>query len=255
MAADLSASAYLVDGTALAATGVTLTHDGSGLWSGITEEIVVSTAPGSDGGDIVGGLVRPFTHSTMYTVRAANFAAVWAGIRALRRRCKPRRTVTLTRQMPDPDGTDANTPATATARRQTDRIDWLGSTAAVVDIDWLVTSGPFLGAAVAIAALTGTVSVNGDVPTRKMTVTLAAGAARTVTNSTNGYWFTFSTTVPASGILIDVLARTATAITGGADYSRYLSWGKAHPMQLEPGSNVIAVSAGTASASYQPAYL
>lgn len=254
MTADLSASAYLVDGSALAATGVTLTHDGSGLWGGVTEEIGVALHPGFDGGDIGGGLVRPFTLSTMYEVDAASYDAVWAAIRALRRRCKPRRTVTLTRTMPDPDGTDANTSATTTGRRQSDRIEWLGATAAVVDIDWLITGGPWLGSATSIPSAAGTVSVNGDLPTRKMTLTLAAGAARTVTNTTNGYWFTFSTTAPTGGILVDVEARTATAITGGADYSAYLSWGKLAPFQLEPGSNVLTVSAVSASISYQPAY-
>lgn len=255
MAADLHASAYLVDGVDLAATGVALTHDGSGLYSGLGEEIGISTAPGRDGGDIDGGVFRPFTHSTMYTVRAIGFDAVWAQIRALRRRCKPGRTVTLTRQMPDPDGTDANTNHTTTARRQgAPRIEWLGADAAVVDIDWLIADTPWLGAAVAIADAAGAHTILGDISTHRMTVTLAAGAARTITNTTNGHWFTFGTTVPAGGVLIDVEARTAIGITGSVDLSASLSWGKAYPMRLNPGSNTLTVSAGTAAISYQPAY-
>lgn len=254
MPADLSASAYLVDSVDLAATGVDLTHDGAGLWTGLAEDIAVNLFPGADGGSIGGGLFKPYTHSTMYTVRAHGFDAVWAAIRALRRRCKPGVTVTLTRRMPDPDGTDANTNQTTTARRQTDRISWLGDSAAVVDIDWLVTDGPWYGPAVAIASVAGVQSVAGDIPTHRMTVTLAAGAARTVTNTTNGHWFTFGTTVPTGGVLIDVEARTATAITGGADLSAYLSWGKAYPMRLNSGSNTLTVSAGSAAISYQPAY-
>jgi hypothetical protein len=255
MAADLSASAYFADGTDLAATGVSLTHDGAGLYSGLAEDVGVATYPGSDAGTILGGAYRPFQHATMYLVRGGSFDDVWSKIRALRRRCKPGRTVTLTRQMPDPDGTDANTPATATARRQTDRVEWLAETAAVVDIDWLIVDGVWQGSAVAIAVAAGVQTILGDTRTRRMTLTLAAGAARTVTNTTNGYAFTFGTTVPSGGIIVDVAARTATAITGGADYSAYLSWTKDLPMQLEAGSNTLTVSAGSASISYQPAYL
>lgn len=254
MAADLKASTYLVDGVDLEAVGVQLTHDGGGLWSGSNETLGVSLSPGVNGGRIDGGIFQPFTHSTMYLVRAASFDAVWTAIRALRRRCKPGVTVTLTRQMPDPEGTDANVDHTTTARRQADRVSWLAESAAVVDIDWLIADTPWHGPAVAIADAAGTHDIDGDLATHRMEITLAAGAARTITNTTNGHWFTFSTTVPTGGVLVDVEARTATAITGGADLSAYLSWGKVLPMRLNAGSNTLTVSAGTASISYQPAY-
>lgn len=254
MTASLDASAYLVDGVDLAVSGIELTHDGAGLWSGLSEEIGVTTSPGVSGGVFGGGVFRPFVHSTMYTIRATSPAAVWAAIVALRRRCKPGRTVTLTRRMPDPDGTDANTDHTTTARRQTDRPGWLAKRGAVLDIDWLVLDA-WHGPAVTIASIAGTPSVAGDRPTQRMTATLAAGAARTVTNTTNGFWFTFNTTVPSGGVLIDVEARTATGITGSVDMSGYLSWGKVQPFQLDPGSNTITVSAGSVAITYQPAYL
>lgn len=254
MVASLRASTYLVDSVDLKATGVELTHDGSGLWAGLTEEIGVSTAPGIDGGGIDGGVFKPFTHSTMFQVKAADYDAVWAAIRALRRRCKPGVTVTLIRRMPDPEGGSTNTDQTTTARRQGDRVAILTSTFAQVDIDWLIADCPWYGAAVAIANAAGTYTVKGDLPTHRMTVTLAAGAARTITNTTNGHWLTFSGTVPTGGVVIDVEAQTATAVTGGADLSQYLSWGKTYPMRLNAGSNTLTVSAGTASIDYQPAY-
>lgn len=255
MPADLHASAYLVDGVALAATGVALTHDGSGLYDGVGEDVFVTTYPGTDGGAITGGAFQPFTLSTMYLVQAHGFDAVWAAIRALRRRCKPGRTVTLTRTMPDPDGTDANVSHTTTARRQgRPRVEWIGDSAATVDLDWLVADSPWHGSAVVIASAAGVQSVAGDIATHRMTLTLAAGAARTVANN-NGYSVTFGATVPTGGVLIDVEARTATAITGGADLSGSLSWSKKFLMQLEAGSNTLTVSAGSASISYQPAYL
>ena len=254
MTADLTASAYLADGVALAASGVELTHDGAGLWSGLAENVAVDTFPGLDGGGFFGGTYPPFTLSTMYTVRGSSGEDAWAKAVALRRRCKPGRTITMTRQMPDPDGTAANTSHTTTARRLTDRPEWLAKTGLVLDIDWLVNA-PWYGAAVAISDIAGTHTVAGDTRTRRMTVTLAAGAARTITNTTNGFWFTYSGTVPTGGILVDVEAQTATVISSGLDVSVYLSFGKVVPMQLEAGANVFTVSSGAASISYQPAYL
>lgn len=254
MPADLKASTYLVDGVDLAAAGVGLTHDGAGLWNGFSETIGVSTVAGGDGGMVGGGVVPPFTHSTMYLIRANGFAAVWAQVVALRRRCKPRQTITLTRQMPDPDGTDANTDATTTARRITDRPVWLAADALVLDIDWLITGGPFLGASEAIASV-GAVTVKGDAPTRAITATLSAGAVDPIVANDNGYSFRYIGTVPAGGVLVDVVARTATGITGSVPLSTNLRWSKADPFQLDPGGQTLTTTAGTVSFTYLPAYL
>lgn len=254
MPADLKASTYLVDGVDLEVTGVALTHEGAGLWSGVSEDIGVAEYAGIDGGVPTGGVVRPFTHSTMYLVQAHGFDATWAAIRALRRRCKPRQTVMLTRRMPDPDGTDANTDAATTARRQgAPRVEWINDSAATVDIDWLITGGPWLGASVAIAAV-GAVSVKGDLPTRVITATLSGGAVNPVVANTNGYTFRYVGTVPSGGVLVDVLRRTATGITGSVDLSTALKWSKDAPFQFDPGSQTLTTSAGTASFTYLPAY-
>jgi len=255
MPADLKASTYLVDGVDLETTDVALTHDGNGLWVGVAEDIGVAQYAGIDGGIVGGGVVPPFTHSTMFIIRGTGFADVWSKIVALRRRCKPRRTVTLTRRMPDPDGTDANTDATTTARQQgAPRVDWAGGSAATVDIDWLITGGPWLGASVAIAAV-GTVTIKGDLPTRAITATLSAGAVNPViTNTSNLYTFRYVGTVPTGGVLVDVRTRKATAITGSVDVSSALKWSKDAPFQLDPGSQTLTVSAGTASFTYLPAY-
>lgn len=254
MTADIAASGYLVDGNDLAVDGVELTHDGAGLWSGLSEDVGTDTFPGADGGDITDGRFLPYTHSTMYKLRAATQETAWAGIVALRRRCKPGRTVTLTRRMPDPDGTDANTLHTTTARRLTDRPAWLGKRGLVVDIDWWVTE-PWHGPSTNIASGAGTHTILGDTRTYRMTITLAAGAQRTVSNNTNGYFVQFYATVPSGGVLIDVEARTATAITSGTDMSQYLVWPKNLPFRLEPGANVLSTDVASFSVDYQPAYL
>lgn len=255
MPSDLQASAFLVDGAALAAADVELTHDGAGLWAGLTEEIGVVTPAGVSGADISGGLVRPFTLSTMYAVRGDDHASVWAAIVALRRRCKPGRTVTLTRTMPDPDGTDTNVNHTATARRQMDRVQWLGATEATIDIDWLVTEGGWRGSSTSIGAV-GSVSVKGDASTRWITATLAAGAANpVVTNSGNTYTFRYVGTVPTGGVLVDVATRRATRLSDSADVSSLLRWSKDAPFQLDPGAQTLTISSGSASFTYYPAYL
>lgn len=255
MPADLQASAFFVDGVALAASDVELAHDGAGLWPGLAEEIGVVTADGMSGGEISGGLVRPFTLSTMYAVRGDTHDAVWAGIVALRRRCKPGRTVTLTRQMPDPDGTDANTSHTATARRQTDRVQWLGATEATIDIDWLISEGGWRGASTSIGAV-GAVTVNGDASTRWITSTLAPGAVNpVVTNMGNGYTFRYIGTVPAGGVLVDVATRHATRLSDSANVSTLLRWSQDAVFQFDPGAQTLTISSGSASFTYYPAYL
>ena len=256
MTADITASAYLVDGVDLHVAGVDLLHDGSGLWDGLTEDVDVATAAGVAGGTVAGGVFSPYTLSTMYEITGANAAAVTAALVALRRRCKPGRTVTLTRRMPDPEGTDANIDLTATARRIADRVVWVGkNNRAQVDIDWRIAGGPWQGASVSIPAV-GTVTITGDVPTRSITATLAAGAADpVVTNTTNGYTFRYVGTVPTGGVTVDVKARKATKVSDSSDVSSALKWSKDAPFQLDPGSQTITVSAGTVSFTYLPAYV
>lgn len=253
MVASLAASTYLVDATDLQTTTVRLHHDGAGLWAGLTETVSSEAPPGIEGGFITGGLFRPYVLSTMFIIRGTGFDDVWAQIVALRRRCKPGRTVTLTRQMPDPDGTATNTSLTTTARRQTDRLTWRGDMIALLDVDWFITE-PWHGPSVTIASGAGTHTILGDIRTSRMTITLAAGAARTIVND-NGYLFQFLATVPAGGVLVDVEACTATAITGGADMSSPLAWSKDALMRFEAGTNVLITDAGTFSVAYQPAYL
>lgn len=253
MPADLSAGAYLVDGADLANADAKLTHDGSGLWAGLSEEIGLASSAGKHGAQITGGSVRPFTHSVMYKITGTTYEATLAAIEAFRRRCKPGQTVTLTRTMPDPDGTDANVSHTATARRVTDRPNWIAKTVAALDTDFELVDGPWFGASVAIPAV-GTHTIKGGYPTTAITATLSAGAVNpVVTNTTNGYSFRYVGTVPVGGVVVDVRARTAYA--GVTNVSSALRWGKADLLQLDPGAQTLTVSSGTASFTYLPAYL
>lgn len=177
--------------------------------------------------------------------------------RNLRRLSRPGQVVTLTRVMSYPGGLESHEALAKLLTMTPSRLA-LQVMKAVLDFTLLEL---WYGPAVSTGALTTedpgtTVDVEGDVRTHRMEITLPAGAARTVYNNTNGHWVTFNAVAAAGGVLIDVEARTATNITGGADVSRYLLWGKAYPMRLDPGENVFSVTDGTsASISYQPAYL
>lgn len=113
--------------------------------------------------------------------------------------------------------------------------------------------GPWYGASTAIAAV-GAVTIKGDSPTRAITATISGGAVNPVVTNTNGYTFRFVGTVPTGGVLVDVRARTATAVTGGANLSSSLKWSKDAPFQLDPGSQTLTTSTGTVSFTYLPAY-
>lgn len=253
MAASLKASKYLVDSTDLAASGVALIHDGAGLWAGLSESIGVATAAGANGGDVSGGVFPPYVHSTMYRIDAAGYDAVDAAFRALRRRCKPGRTITLTKQIPDPEGGASNVNLTTQARRQGDRPEWLTGNSMQVDIDWLIVDGLWIGAEESISAV-GAVTVKGDLPTSQVTVTIAAGAVDPVLSNTNGYSLRYVGTVPAGGVEVDVANRRATGLTGPVDLSANLRWSKDDPFQLDPGAQTLAISSGSASFDYLPAY-
>ena len=251
----LDSTTVKVDGTDLAATGVSVLWNGS-IFDAIADVVDTISYPGADGIDSVEGAAQGTTWTVRCKVTGSDLDDAWSKIRALRRRTKPGRKVQLTRYMPGGES-DSLISLLTYGHRLGDTIAWndQNDSQATVGIDFMLFGFWYPSSATNIASAAGTSTVSGDVATRKMTFTLAAGAARTIANTTNGYWFTFGATVPSGGVLVDVAARTATAITGGADLSASLSWGKLAPMRLEAGSNTLTVSAGTASIDYYPAYL
>lgn len=240
----------LFSGTDLAT--VCIVEDLSDFWSSTDLRGDLSTSPGVDGAE---GAPRPWASkvcSGQVTVADDTLAAAEDAVAALKAVLRMGLSQTVTRRKVTGAG---NLDATQTAIVRTTAERWIGDAACTLLLGVELLDGLWYGAEVAVASAAGVQDIEGDLPTRRMTLTLAAGAARTVTNTTNGYWFTFSAAVPTGGVVIDVEARTAKAVTGGADYSRYLSWGKSHPFQLDAGANTITVSSGTASIDYQPAYL
>jgi hypothetical protein len=239
----------LFSGTDLAT--VCTVQDLDEFWSSSDQRGDLPAFPGVDGVESGYRPVSAKVASGQVAIIGSSRADVHDGIAATKALLQVGRPQVLTRRKVTGAG---NLDATQTAIVRNVDERRLGDRGVALILAVELLDGVWYGSALTISSAAGTQSIAGDVRTRRMTLTLAAGAARTIENTTNGHKFTFGTTVPSGGVLVDVEARTATALTGGADMSAYLSWTKFFPFQLEPGSNVLTVSAGSASISYQPAY-
>lgn len=251
----LDSTTVKVDGTDLTTTGVQVTWEGS-LFDAIEDVFDTISYPGLDESDTTAGFARPKTWTVRCRITGSDLDDAWSKIRAHRRRTKPGRKVQLTRYMPGGES-DALVSLLAYGRRLGDTISWNDKNdgQAVVGTDFMLLGFWYPSSATTISNAAGTQTITGDEPTHKITATLSAAAASpVVTNSTNGFSFRYVGTVPSGGVTVDVATRRATKVSDSSDVSSALKWAKASPFQLDPGSNVITVSAGTCALSYYPAY-
>lgn len=175
-----------------------------------------------------------------------------SSLRALLRLFQRDTTLSIQRQVPYSTGTETHETTISVGASQ---VSWLSAKVANVVIPCTFHDGCWYDLnSVSATGLSGTgsVAVSGDLRSERITLTLAAGAARTISNDTNGWQLTYSQTV-TTPVVVDVQAGTATA--GGVDVSQYLSWVKRLPFRLDPGTQQITVSAGTADLTYYPAYI
>ena len=246
----MSTGTLLFSGTDLAT--LCDVEDLSEFWSASDLAGELPSFPGRSGALALQRPTSAKIANAQVTVAADTLAEVEDGVAAVKALLAVNVEQTVTRRKITGSGS-LDVEQSAIVRRPEER--WLAGAACTLIIAVELLDGLWYGDAVNIASAAGTQTVGGEAPTAKMTATLAAGAARTVTNTSNGYSFTFSTTVPTGGVVVDVGARTAKKVSDNTDMSAYLSWNKVQPFQLEAGSNTITVSAGTASIDYQPAYL
>jgi len=246
----MSTGTLLLAGTDLAS--LCIVEDLSDFWSSSDLRGDLPTAPGADGAVAISRPISSKVASGQVTVADVSVAAIEDGVAAVKALLRENVSQTLTRRKVTGAG---NLDATQTGIVRNVAERWIGGNACTLLFSAELVDGLWYGSSVSMPTVAGTSTVLGDTGTHKILVTLAAGPARTVASSTNGYYFQFHTTVPTGGVLVDVEARTATAITGGADMSANLSWPKVYPFRLEAGSNTLALDAGSASLTYQPAYL
>lgn len=251
----LDSTTVKVDGTDLAATGVTVAWSGS-LFDAIDDVFDTISYPGSDVSDTTEGFARPVPWTVRCKIVGTGPDDVWSKMRALRRRTKPGKKVQLTRYMVNGES-DAVISLLAYARRLGDTPAWDDENdgQAVLAVDYTLLGFWYPSSATTIASAAGTQSIAGDTHTRKIVATLSAAAVNpVVANSTNGYSFRYVGTVPTGGVTVDVETRRATKVSDSSDVSSALRWAKATPFQLDAGSNVITVSSGACALAYYPAY-
>lgn len=242
----------LFDGTDLAS--LCIVEDLSDFWSTSDLRGDLPVYAGTPGAVAISRPVAFKTCSGQLTIADDTLADIEDGVAAVKAVLDLGRSQTLTRRKITGSG---NLDATQTAIVRSAEERWLGDAACTLLIGVDLLDGVWYGSAVPIGSAAGSQSIAGDAPTHRMTITLASGGpTRTITNTTTGHAFTYSATVPASGVLVDVEARTAVDLSTSpaTDVSQYLSWTKFYPMRFQPGTNVLTVSAGSASVSYQPAY-
>ena len=239
----------LFSGTDLAS--VCIVEDLSDFWSSSDVRGDLPVYAGASGAMATRRPVASKLCSGQVSVVDDTLAAIEDGVSAVKTLLREGIPQTVTRRKVTGSG---NLDVTQTAIVRTAAERWQGSGACTLLIGVELCDGAWYGSSTAIAAV-GAVTIKGDLPTRRITATIAAGAVNpVVTNTTNGYTFRYVGTVPAGGLLVDVATRRATGITGSVDLSANLKWSKGDPFQLDPGANTLTISTGTASFTYLPAY-
>lgn len=171
-----------------------------------------------------------------------------AAVKALLR---PARSQTVTRRKVTGDG-NLDTTQTAIVRTVEER--WQSETACTLLIGAELCDGAWAGAEESISTV-GAVTIKGDLPTAAIVATIAAGAVDPVlTNTANDFSFRYVGTVPSGGVEVDVANRRATGVTGSVDLSANLRWSKGDLLVFDPGAQTLAISDGSASFTYLPAY-
>lgn len=241
----------LFDGTDIKTSGVQLLR----VWEGALatpvlrgDDLTVVDADGATSPDD-----RPFDAFLLnlgLTLRGGTPTGFNDLYRTLRRLVKVDSTVTLTRRM---SYTSGNEEHTATARYDSGLApSMIGMVEGDFTLAMKVLDGLWHGPAATVT--TGTVTVLGDVRTRRMTITFTGGTNPAYTNATTGDVLTWTGAVGGTPVVVNVEAMTATR--GGTDVSGALSWTRTFPMTFKAGANVLSLTGGgSVSTSYSPAYL
>lgn len=239
----------LIDGVDISLAGVRIIEVWDGAHEVPGERGGPVPYPGRDGATDTDGAFDPYPLRLGLRLEGSSLLTGFNDVhRALKQLCKVGRVVTLTRRLSYSTGQESHT---ALGRY----LSGLGPTLPTpakgkLMLAFNVLDGVWHGPSATLG--TGAITALGDVRTHRMTITLSGGTNPQLTNSGTGHSMTYtgSTSTP---VVVDVEAMTATQ--GGADVSANLSWSRAMPFRLNPGSQNVSVSSGSASISYQPAYL
>jgi hypothetical protein len=244
-------STVLVDGTDLA-TATRFEEDRDGYYAIPQLRGERPVFPGVDGDTDIEQDYATLVFPQHLVLHNASVAEANDEFRTLKKLCKPGQTVTLTKRTTFTGGDED---VTATAKLRDIQRSRINPVTARCVIEWDILDGVWYGATDTRSlsnGLNSVLGVLGDVRTKRMTITLTGGTTPTLTNFTLGYALTYSGSM-SSPVTIDVLAGTATQ--SSTDVSQYLSWTKAVPFALRPGTNSIGLtSSGSGSITYYPAF-
>lgn len=232
----------LVNGTDLASV-TSCQMDLSGLWKGAVVRGDNIFVPGVDG---VTQTAKQFDSNIVdipVMLNGTTTTTMNDALRTFRLLLKPGVPLALERQMSFTAGNEQHTATGELANDISPAVSLLRFgrfTISLRIIDGLWHKKTSVAASVTTS---GSIVSAGDVRTRRMVITMAAG---TLTSTTTGHTLVYSG--PGSA---DIDVEAMTAVSGATNVSSYVTWTKAYPMELQPGTNNFT---GTASFVYYPAY-
>ncbi|MGZ6838564.1 MAG: phage distal tail protein [Blastococcus sp.] len=240
---------FLINGTDIKVAGVRQVVDLSGAYSTAPLRAGQVVFPGRDGEAF---LSRSFDAGSLtlgLVLLASGFAGFNDTYRTLRRLVAPGTQLTLTRRAAFATGNEDHTAKADYLSGLEPAVTAAGQVGRLA-LAFRLLEGLWYGPSATLG--TGSVTALGDTRTHRMTITLSAGTNPTLTNSVTGHSLTYTGST-STAVAIDVEAMTATQ--GSTDVSANLTWTKTFPFRLNPGTQTVTCSSGSASISYQPAYL
>lgn len=243
----------LIDGTDLATTG-RIVQQWEGVHTTPASRGSGQTLDGRDG--VLDDTDRPFEPGILSLGLMLRGSSDVTGFndayRTLKRLVKPGSKVTLTRRL---SFTTGNEDHTAQARYVSGLEPTMVTPAdGKMVLIFSILDGLWYGPAATFTVASSGMephSLAGDVRTRRMTITLSgSGTSTNLVGPAGSLHYEGSKSTP---VIIDVEAMTATQ--GGVDVSANLTWTGAFPFTLQAGYQLLLLSTGSASITYQPAYL
>ncbi len=89
-----------------------------------------------------------------------------------------------------------------------------------------------------------TITFGGNAPITDAVVDLTGGTNTRLTHTASGSYIQIDGALPAGGVRVDIGAGTCVKITGGTDYSNYLTVADPWWIEFDPGGNAVSVSGG-----------
>lgn len=120
----------------------------------------------------------------------------------------------------------------------------------------LIAPRPFWRSTTLNSVSSSPLSVGGDAPVDDAEIVFSASASSpTFTHTASGATIQYVGTVPAGGVRVYTETGQAVRVSGGADESANVTFGKPYILELDPGvSNAYTISSGTVTVEWRDKY-